>query len=135
MGEIVAVVVVEVDWGESLELLGLVIPRAEAKAWVSKEGEEPKLVKDETEFHALGEGWKLPEAAPFTPREQGPDFQEYPKWINGVIVNDADAEAALLKAQPDSERAVLMKQAEEKGIKVDGRWSDAKLRAAVEAAE
>lgn len=38
MGEMVAVVVVEVDWGESLELLGLVIPRAEAKAWVSKEG-------------------------------------------------------------------------------------------------
>lgn len=104
-------------------------------AWVSKEGEEPKLVNDEAAFHALGEGWKLPEAAPFTPREQGPDFQEYPKWVNGVIVNDADAEAALLKAQPDSERAVLLKMAEDKGIKVDGRWSDAKLRAAVESAE
>lgn len=102
-------------------------------AWVSKEGEKPKLVKDEAEFHALGEGWQLPEAAPFTPHEQGPGFQEYPKWVNGVIVNDADAEAALLKAQPDSERAMLLKMAEDKGIKVDGRWSDVKLRAVVEA--
>lgn len=104
-------------------------------AWVSKEGEEAKLVENEAEFHALGEGWKLPEAAPFTPIEQGPDWREYPKWVNGVIVDSAEAEAALLKAQPESERAVLLKAAEAKGIKVDGRWSDAKLRAAVESAE
>lgn len=102
-------------------------------AWVSC-GEESKLVQDEAEHQALGEGWKLPEHAPFTPVEQGPDFVEYPKWVNGVIVADAEAEAALLSSQPNSERAILLQIAAEKGVKVDGRWSDAKLRAAIEAA-
>lgn len=106
----------------------------EYPAWVGKEGEESRLVQTAEEHAALGDGWKLPDHAPFTPVEQGPDFQEYPKWVNGVIVADADAEAALLAAQPDSERAILLQIAGEKGVKVDGRWSDAKLRAAIEAA-
>jgi len=105
----------------------------EYPAWVSKEGEESRLVQTAEEHAGLGDCWKLPEAAPFTPREQSPDFVEYPKWVNGVIVADADAEAALLAAQPDSERAILLQIAAEKGVKVDGRWSDAKLRAAIEA--
>lgn len=105
----------------------------EYPAWVSKDGES-RLVQTADEHAALGDGWKMPEHAPFTPVEKGPDFQEYPKWVNGVIVADADAEAALLSAQPDSERSILMQIAAEKGVKVDGRWSDAKLRAAIEAA-
>jgi hypothetical protein len=104
-------------------------------AWASKEGEEAKLVQNEAEYHALGEGWKLPEAAPFTPREQGPDFQEYPKWINGVIVADADAEAALMaQIEPQDERAALLQIAAEKGVAVDRRWSDARIREAIEKA-
>lgn len=105
----------------------------EYPAWVSN-GDESRLVQDADEHAALGEGWKLPEHAPFTPVEHGPGFVEYPKWVNGVIVADADAEAALLASQPDSERSILMQIAAEKGVKVDGRWSDAKLRAAIEAA-
>jgi len=105
----------------------------EYPAWVSKDGES-KLVQTVEEHTALGDGWQLPERAPFTPREQSPDYVEYPKWVNGVIVDSAEAEAALLAAQPDSERAILMQIATEKGIKVDGRWSDAKLRAAIETA-
>lgn len=104
-------------------------------AWVSKEGEASRLVESAEELAALGDGWNLPEHAPFTPREQGPDFVEFPKWVNGVIVADAEAEAALLASQPDSERAILLQVAAEKGVKVDGRWSDAKLRAAIESAE
>jgi len=105
----------------------------EYPAWVSKDGES-KLVQTVEEHTALGDGWQLPERAPFTPRDQSPDYVEYPKWVNGVIVDSAEAEAALLAAQPDSERAILMQIATEKGIKVDGRWSDAKLRAAIETA-
>ena len=97
-------------------------------------GEDSRIVQNADELAALGEGWKMPERVPFTPAEQGPGFIEYPKWVNGVIVADAEAEAALLAAQPDSERAILMQIASEKGVKVDGRWSDAKLRAAIEAA-
>jgi hypothetical protein len=105
----------------------------EYPAFVGKDG-EAKLVQTAEEHAALGDGWKLPEHAPFTPREEGPDYIEYPKWVNGVIVADAEAEAALLASQPDSERAILMQIAAEKGVKVDGRWSDAKLRSAIEAA-
>lgn len=107
----------------------------EYPAWVSKDGEKPRLVQSADEHAALGEGWALPERPEFTPREQSADFQEYPKWVNGVIVADADAEAALLASQPDSERAVLLQAAADKGIKVDGRWSDTKLRAVIESAE
>ena len=106
----------------------------EYPAWVSK-GDDAKLVQNDAEHAALGEGWELPTRVEFTPREQSPDFEEYPKWVDGVIVADADAEAALLASRPDSERAILMQVAVEKGIKVDGRWSDAKIRAALEAAE
>jgi hypothetical protein len=104
-------------------------------AWISKEGEAARLVQTAEEHESLGEGWKLPEHAPFTPVEEGPGWQEYPKWVNGVIVDSAEAEAALLESQPTSERAILLQVAAEKGVKVDGRWSDAKIRAALEAAE
>lgn len=107
----------------------------EYPAWVSN-GEESKLVQNREEHAALGEGWKLPEHAPFVPREQSPDFQEYPKWVNGVIVADAEAEAALIaQIEPQDERAALLQFAEEKGVQIDKRWSDAKIRAAIESAE
>lgn len=74
------------------------------------------------------------------------EYQEYPKWVNDRIVQNATEEEALLAAQnpqTDQElrgadtidqRAALMQAAVDKGIKIDKRWSDDKLRAAIEAA-
>lgn len=87
---------------------------------------------------------------------------EYPKYVHfadkrpSVIVYDRDEEIAVLKgdkveahvpAAPASapapvpvlvgandEKAMLLKIAAEKGIKIDGRWKLPKLRKAVEAA-
>lgn len=73
-------------------------------------------------------------------------FQEFPKWKYGengesLIVEDAEAEAALgdgwhdtpLPPQEASQRASLIQLATEKGVKFDKRWSDARIRAAIEA--
>lgn len=74
------------------------------------------------------------------------EYQEYPKWVGDKIVQDADEEAAVLAAQADAdeaalrgtdtpaEREALLAAAAEKGIKVDKRWSDDKIRAAIEVA-
>lgn len=68
---------------------------------------------------------------PETPYE----YQEYPKWVGDKIVQTAEEEDALLRGTdtPD-ERAALLQAAADKGIKVDKRWTDDKLRAAIEAA-
>lgn len=106
----------------------------EYPAWVSHQDGRTQIVESAEALAALGDGWKMPERVPFTPRENAADFAAYPKWVNGVIVADADAEAALLAQTASPERAVLLQIAAEKGVKVDGRWSDTKLRAAIEAA-
>ena len=86
---------------------------------------------------------------------------EYPKYVHfpdgrpSVIVRDADEEAAVLAgasvsvpkplppvlAAPiptlvgeNDEKTMLLKIAQEKGIKVDGRWKLPKIRKAVEVA-
>jgi hypothetical protein len=90
---------------------------------------------------------------------EAPAYQEYPKWLHfpdspSVLVNDADEEAAVMSGAPapepvkenappapiptlvggNDERSMLLKIAEERGIRVDGRWGTPKLRKAVEAA-
>lgn len=74
-------------------------------------------------------------------------YQEYPKWVGDKLVNDASEEEALLAAQDPQgdqelrgvdtvdQRASLMLAAADKGIKIDRRWSDDKIRAAIEAAQ
>lgn len=103
--------------------------------WVTGPKGESKIVETQEAFEALGEGWKKPACADAVPREQQPDFVEYPKWVGGVIVHSAEEEAALAPAgEADDERAALIQIAEEKGVKIDKRWSNDKIRAALEAA-
>lgn len=62
-------------------------------------------------------------------------FQEYPKWVAGMIVHSAKEEAALMPkdhATPPSSTTPattenLIIAAEAIGIKVDKRWSDKRL--------
>lgn len=75
------------------------------------------------------------------------EYQEYPKWVGDKIVQDAEEEAdvlaaiaaaeedALRGADTPAEREALLAAAADKGIKVDKRWSDDKLRTAIEAAQ
>jgi hypothetical protein len=74
------------------------------------------------------------------------EYQEYPKWVGDKLVQNAAEEEALLAeldpaddeasrgADTVEQRATLMQAAADKGIKVDKRWSDDKIRAAIEAA-
>lgn len=63
------------------------------------------------------------------------EYQEYPKWVSNKLVQTAEEEEALLRgADTADERAALMQAAADKGVKVDKRWSDDKIRAAIEAA-
>jgi hypothetical protein len=63
------------------------------------------------------------------------EYQEYPKWVGDKIVQTAEEEEALLRgADTQDERAALIQVATEKGVKFDKRWSDDKIRAAIEAA-
>lgn len=63
------------------------------------------------------------------------EYQEYPKWVGDKIAQTAEEEEALLRgADTPDERAALMQAAADKGVKVDKRWSDDKIRAAIEAA-
>ncbi|WLE58387.1 hypothetical protein GIY62_14755 [Burkholderia plantarii] len=113
--------------------------------WVTSDAGESRLVETDDAFIALGKGWKKPERAKPVPREKQPDYAEYPKWVGGKIVHSAAEEAALAPAEPvgaDSpppldeadERAALLQIAEEKGVRVDKRWSNEKIRNALEMA-
>ncbi|WP_186104515.1 hypothetical protein [Burkholderia gladioli] len=111
--------------------------------WVTHDAGESRLVETEAAFAALGDGWKKPEQPQAVPREKQPDFAEYPKWVAGAIVHSAAEEAALSPSASGSEdapqsgedeRTVLLQIAEEKGLKVDKRWSNDKIRTALEAA-
>lgn len=74
------------------------------------------------------------------------EHQEYPKWIDGVLVHSQEEEEDLLTAPAApvntavienaeaDERVMLMRMAEQKRVKADGRWSLAKLRDIVMAA-
>lgn len=74
------------------------------------------------------------------PPEMPYTYQEYPKWIASVVVANADEEAvavaeanALLGTDTPADREALILLAAEKGVKIDSRWSDDKIRAAIEA--
>ncbi|QQK04766.1 hypothetical protein JFN94_25905 [Burkholderia anthina] len=108
--------------------------------WVNGPNGAQQIVESQEAFDALGEGWKKPVRVELVPREQAPDFIEYPKWVGRVLVHSAEEEAALAQAaavdadeQVDDERTALIQIAEEKGIKIDRRWSNDKIRAALEA--
>jgi hypothetical protein len=59
-------------------------------------------------------------------------YQEYPKWISGAVVEDAAEEAALLGADTLADRDMLIQAALDADIKIDRRWSDEKIRIALE---
>jgi hypothetical protein len=74
-------------------------------------------------------------------------FQEFPKWKyhdsgDAVMVDDKDAETALgegwhdlpLPPQEVSRRDALLAAAADKGMKIDKRWSDERIQAALDAA-
>lgn len=69
-----------------------------------------------------------------------PPKGEYPKWINGRRVASEDEELDLLEEDEEmampaferaEERAKLMAEATELGLRVDGRWGIERLRATV----
>lgn len=102
--------------------------------WVRHESGESKIVDSEEAFTALGDGWKKPETSRPIPREKTAEFVEYPKWVGDVLVQNAEEEVALLGSDDADTRAALLQIAVEKGVRVDKRWSDDKIRAALEAA-
>lgn len=103
--------------------------------WVNGPNGAQQIVESQDAFEALGDGWKKPARVELVPCEQAPDFLEYPKWVGGVLVHNADEEAALeLPVEADDERAALIQIAGEKDVKIDKRWSNDKIRAALEAA-
>lgn len=108
--------------------------------WVNGPSGKQQIVESQAAFEALGEGWKKPARVDAVPREQQADFIEYPKWVGDVLVQNAEEEAAIAPtapgdadAQADDERTALIQIADEKGIKIDKRWSNDKIRAALEA--
>lgn len=101
--------------------------------WVTGPNGEQKIVGSAEEEAALGDGWVIPDHVPRVPREQTPEFIEFPKWIGDVLVQNADEEASLLGSDDAGTRAALIQIAAEKGVKIDKRWSDEKIRAALEA--
>lgn len=105
--------------------------------WVTHEDGAQCVVESEAAFVALGDGWAKPARAAAVPREKQPDFVEYPKWVDGKLVHSADEEAALTPVtetapEETDERAALLHIAVEKGMKVDKRWSNEKIRATLE---
>jgi hypothetical protein len=103
--------------------------------WTRK-GKEERLVHSREELEALGEGWSDEKHNPPKVYVDSDAFLEYPKMVNGVIVQSADEEAALAPVEPEQsdERSALIQIADEKGVKIDKRWSNDKIRAALEAA-
>jgi hypothetical protein len=102
--------------------------------WVTGPDGAQKIVNSADEQAALGDGWVAPEYVPPVPREESPEFVAYPKWIGDQLVQSAEEEAALLGSDSEDEREALIQIAAEKGVKIDKRWSDDKIRAALEAA-
>jgi hypothetical protein len=101
-------------------------------AWATGPDGAQRLVANQDELDALP-GYTVPEYVPSVPREQKPEFASYPKWIGDALVQSAEEEAALLGADTVDEREILIQIAAEKGVKIDKRWSDDKIRAALEA--
>jgi hypothetical protein len=102
--------------------------------WTRK-GKEERLVHSREELEALGEGWSDYKHVPPKVHVDSETFQHYPKWVGGKLVNSAEEEAALAPAEPEpeqnDEREALIKIADERGVKIDKRWSNDNIRAAL----
>jgi hypothetical protein len=111
------------------------MPYEKFPMWTHKQGEKSRVVHTQEEFDALGEGWSDANHTPPKVYVDSAAFLEYPKMVNGVIVHSAEEEAALEPAiEQSDERAALIQIADEKGVKIDKRWSNDKIRAALESA-
>lgn len=113
----------------------------------TRNGKQERLVHSREELEALGEGWSDEKHNPPKVHIDSEAFQHYPKWVGDKLVNSAEEEAALVPtleqmceaianahAEPESdERAMLIQIADEKGVRIDKRWSAEKIRAALEA--
>lgn len=99
--------------------------------WVTHDSGERKIVYSAEEEAALGDGWTVPDFVAPVKHADSPSFAEYPKWVGSVIVQSAEEESALLGTDTLDERAALIAQAEAEGVKIDKRWSDDKIRAAL----
>jgi hypothetical protein len=105
----------------------------EFPAWATGPDGAQRLVNSRGELDALP-GFAVPEYVAPVPHEESPTFVAYPKWIGDALVQSAEEEAALLGADTADEREILIQIASEKGVKIDKRWSDEKIRAALEGA-
>jgi hypothetical protein len=111
------------------------MPYEKFPMWTHKQGEKSRVVHTQEEFDALGEGWSDAQHNPPKVHVDADTFQHYPKWVGDKLVHSAEEEAALAPAEPEQndERAALLQIADERGVKVDKRWSNDKIRAALEA--
>ena len=57
------------------------------------------------------------------------EYQEYPKWVGGVVVNNANEEAEIDSPAPEGDP--LVAEAQSLGIVVDKRWGDKRLAAEI----
>lgn len=107
----------------------------------TRNGKEERIVHSRKELDALGAGWSDDKHTPPKLYIDTESFQHYPKWVDGIIVNNADEERSVqskfVVAQNtndiENERETLIQIAEESGVKIDKRWSVDKIRAALEA--
>jgi hypothetical protein len=111
------------------------MPYEKFPMWTHKQGEKSRVVHTQEEFDALGEGWSDHQHVPPKVHVDADTFQHYPKWVGDKLVHSAEEEAALAPSEPEQndERAALLQIADERGVKVDKRWSNDKIRAALEA--
>ena len=98
----------------------------------TRNGKQEKLVHSREELEALGEGWSDEKHNPPKVYIDSEAFQHYPKWVGDKLVNSAEEEAALEPViEQSDEREALIKIADERGVKIDKRWSNDKIRAAL----
>jgi hypothetical protein len=111
------------------------MPYEKFPMWTHKQGEKSRIVHTQEELDALGEGWSDAQYVPPKVHIDSETFQHYPKWVGDKLVNSAEEEAALAPAEPEpeqnDEREALIKIADERGVKIDKRWSNDKIRAAL----
>jgi hypothetical protein len=101
----------------------------------TRNGKDERLVHSREELEALGEGWSDHQHVPPKVHVDAGTFQHYPKWVGSVLVHSAEEEAALApEPEQSDEREALIKIADERGVKIDKRWSNDKIRAALETA-
>lgn len=119
----------------TLEMLTMPYEYQEFPKW-TRNGKQERLVHSREELEALGEGWSDEKHNPPKVHIDADTFQHYPKWVGDKLVHSTEEEAALAPVEPEQsdERTALIQIADEKGVKIDKRWSSDKIRAALESA-